>query len=81
MKYQHLCRQWPWNTSTCVGNARGRVRARGGQRRGIRIRDESTSSKRKRGVDKAVREAELEVKWKYEDSEPVIPPFIGNQGL
>lgn len=31
--------------------------------------------------DQAAREAELEVKWRHEDSEPVIPPFTGTPGL
>ena len=64
-----------------VSNARGRVRTRGGQRRGIWTRGGSTSSKQKRGIDKATKEAELEIKWKHEDSEPVIPPFTGTPGL
>ena len=64
-----------------VANARGRESARGGQRRGIRTRGGSTSSKRKKGVDKAAREAELEVKWKHENSESIIPPFTGTPGL
>ena len=37
--------------------------------------------KQKGGIDKTAREAELEVKWKHEDSEPVIPPFTGTAGL
>ena len=37
--------------------------------------------KQKGGIDKAAREAELEVKWKHEDSEPAIPPFTGTAGL
>ena len=64
-----------------AGNASGRIRARGGQRRGIRTRGGSNSSKGKRDKDKAAREAELEVKWKHEDSEPVIPPVTGTPGL
>ena len=64
-----------------VTNARRRARTRGGQRRGIRTRGGSTSFKQKGGIDKAAREAELEVKWKHEDSEPVIPPFTGTAGL
>ena len=31
--------------------------------------------------DQAARETELEVKWRHEDSEPVIPPFTGTPGL
>ena len=64
-----------------AGNARGRIRTRGGQRRVIQTQGGSISSKGKRGVDKTAREAELEVKWKHEDSEPVIPPFTGTPGL
>ena len=64
-----------------VANARVRVNTRGGQRRGIWTWDGLTSSKQKRGIDKATREAELEVKWKHEDSEPITPLFIGTPGL
>ena len=64
-----------------VASARVQVRTRGGQRRGIWIRGESTSSKRKRGADKAAWKAELDVKWRHEDSETVIPPFTGTPAL
>ena len=61
--------------------ARGRVRTRGGQRRVIRTRGESISAKRKKNEDKTAQEAQLELKWSDQDSEPVIPPFTGSPGL
>ena len=64
-----------------VANPRGRVRTRGNQRRGIWTQGGSTSSKQKRGIDKATKEAELELKWKHEDSKPIMPPFTGTPGL
>ena len=57
------------------------MRTRGSQQRVIRTRGGSISAKRKKNQDKTVKEAQLELKWSDQDSEPVIPPFIAGPGL
>ena len=57
------------------------MRTRGSQQRVIRTRGGSISAKRKKTEDKTVKEAQLELKWSDQGSEPVIPPFIAGPGL
>ena len=61
--------------------ARGGVQTRRGQQRVICTRGGSISAKRKKNENKTAKEAQLELKWSDQDSEPVIPPLTGSPEL